>query len=341
MDTTLARIKRDFHDRLHAITAGADVRDAYHPEADWWGSHPFNERKGTEAIDAVRSQLRKAIPDVERDDSLFVAGRSLGDPRPESDPEGDIIVAWMGHYRGTFREPLVGIPPTGEVVHLRCCEAHRICDDHIIRSHVLFDFLDLMRQAGHWPISPSLGREGLWPRPKDGDGSGTALGARDRSHRSIETVLAMHGALAQFDGRNLDSMPHGQYWTPDFLWCGPAGIGITQGMEEFRAHHQIPFLTGFRDRRGAGHYMRIGDGEFAVTGGWPSVVATHTGEWLGLGATGKRVAMRVMDFYRLDNGLIAQNWIPIDIIHVLLQLGVDVFSRLRHLTGNPAMDFPE
>jgi len=40
--------------------------------------------------------------------------------------------------------------------------------------------------------------------------------------------------------------------------------------------------------------------------------------------------MRVMDFYRCDDETIIENWIPIDIPHLLLQMGVDVFGRMRH-----------
>ena len=74
-----------------------------------------------------------------------------------------------------------------------------------------------------------------------------------------------------------------------------------------------------------------------MTGGWPSVSATHLGaNWLGMPATGKEIHMRVMDFYRLDDdGLLSENWVPIDIIDILRQMGFDVFSRLRHLRGDP------
>ena len=38
--------------------------------------------------------------------------------------------------------------------------------------------------------------------------------------------------------------------------------------------------------------------------------------------------MRVMDFYHHDEGLIRENWVPIDIIHILKQLGVDVLKNV-------------
>ena len=55
---------------------------------------------------------------------------------------------------------------------------------------------------------------------------------------------------------------------------------------------------------------------------------THLGEWLGLPATGKHIEMRVMDFYRLENGVIQENWVPIDILWIFKQMGLDVLVYL-------------
>ena len=115
---------------------------------------------------------------------------------------------------------------------------------------------------------------------------------------------------------------------------GPSGIGATRGLHGFQAHHQVPFLRAFPDRVAGDKLCSIGDGNYVVTGGWPSVRGTHLGsDWLGLAPTGKKVGMRVMDFYHVTGGRITENWVPIDIIDILRQLGVDVFARLRHLTG--------
>ncbi len=81
---------------------------------------------------------------------------------------------------------------------------------------------------------------------------------------------------------------------------------------------------------------RIGDGDYAVTGGWGHLLATHSCvDWLGLAPTGVVVHMRVMDFYRCDTDdasvtSLREDRVPIDIPHVLLQMGVDVFGRMRH-----------
>jgi len=154
---------------------------------------------------------------------------------------------------------------------------------------------------------------------------------------SFQTVMDMHAALLSFDGKNLDSMDHSAYWSEAFMYYAGAGIGACRGLKGFRAHHQIPFLKAFPDRTGSGHYVRLGDGDYAVTAGWPSVQATHTGTFLGMTPTGRRIDMRVMDFYHLIDGKITENWLPIDIPHMAFQMGYDVFEKLKHLRGDPAL----
>ena len=41
--------------------------------------------------------------------------------------------------------------------------------------------------------------------------------------------------------------------------------------------------------------------------------------------------MRVMDFYLHHEGLIRENWVPLDVLDLLMQLGVDVLGRMRSL----------
>ena len=53
------------------------------------------------------------------------------------------------------------------------------------------------------------------------------------------------------------------------------------------------------------------------------------GDFLGTAPSGRQVTMRVMDFDLHPEGLIRENWVPIDIIHLLLQMDVDVFGRMQ------------
>jgi hypothetical protein len=47
---------------------------------------------------------------------------------------------------------------------------------------------------------------------------------------------------------------------------------------------------------------------------------------MGIPATGKRVEIRYMDFWKVRDGKIVDNWVMVDFPHVLAQLGVDVFN---------------
>ena len=46
-------------------------------------------------------------------------------------------------------------------------------------------------------------------------------------------------------------------------------------------------------------------------------------------ALGKEITMRSLDFWRVENGLIRENWVMVDLLDMYDQIGVDVFARLR------------
>lgn len=316
----------------------------YAPGAQWRGAHPLNILTGAVEIGHVAwGPLLHAFPDLERRDLIFVGGHF----------EGRYYVAAMGHFCGTFRHDWLTIPATGRPATVRYGEVHEVRDGRIVQSNCLWDLLDLMRQAGVWPLAPSLGTEGLWLGPRGGDGIRLEVEDTGAGAENLAQTLAMHGTLFAYEDREgrgregLLAMPQKDYWHPKMMWYGPAGIGTARGLGGFVDLHQMPFRVAFprprteaeagavaaeRTRMGGGHYIRIGDGAMSVTGGWPSRVDLHAGPgFMGLPATGRTVGMRVMDFYRHDDGLIRENWVPIDIIDLMMQLGVDLFGRMRSL----------
>lgn len=343
-----ARTKQTLAAQLYALAEAPLERTApllealCHPDLHWRGSHPLNERRGPAAVMAeVWAPLKTALPDLERRDLIFVGGSF----------EGRDYVAAVGHYCGTFRRDWLGIPATGKPAFLRYGEVHQIVDGRIVQSNCLWDVLDMVRQAGLWPVAPSMGAEGMWPGPITGDGLVFHDTDPEQSAANLAQTLAMHGTLGAHDdlagaGRQgLLDMPQKQHWHPRMMWYGPSGIGSTRGLDGFVDHHQLPFRTAFPKRKGGGqwdeiaelraklgggHYIRIGDGAYSVTGGWPSVFALHIGpDFMGLPATGKAVTMRVMDFYLHHEGLIRENWVPLDVLDLLLQMGVDVLGRMQ------------
>jgi predicted ester cyclase len=316
---------------------GRRLASIYHPDAHWRGSHPWNEVQGLAAIEReVWSPLLASFPDLERRDLILIGGRY----------EGRDYVGLVGHLTGTFRREWQGIPATDQAVHWRTGEFHQVVDGRIVQSTVLMDVLDFIRQAGFWPMAPSLGQEGLWAAPMGNDGM--LLEPQDpvRSQASLALTRAMQASLGAYDDAQLSregllDMPQKDYWHPKMMWYGPSGIGTTRGLERFVDHHQLPFRRAFPRRpdqpqpagigpHGGNHYARIGDGRYSATAGWPSRHMLHLGGgWLGLAPTGRAITMRVMDFYCEDGGLIRENWVPIDLIDVLRQLDVDVLARVR------------
>ena len=64
--------------------------------------------------------------------------------------------------------------------------------------------------------------------------------------------------------------------------------------------------------------------------GWPNMIQTLSdGGWMGIAPSGKRITMRSLDFWRIEKGLIRENWVLVDLLDVYDQVGVDVFSRVR------------
>ncbi|MCO5733347.1 ester cyclase [Rhizobium sp. SSA_523] len=311
--------------------------------AEWRVAHPINALPGNDAaLSKLWTPLKAAFPDLERRDTIFVGGSY----------EGRDFIAAVGHYCGTMRGDWLGIPATHKTVYLRYGEVWQIdADGRAIQANLLWDVLDVMRQAGVWPLAPSLGVEELWPGPITADGVRLELSPARLGETSIAQTLAMHKTLMEHDDRNslnrqsLIDMPQREHWHEKMMWYGPAGIGTTRGLDGFVDGHQLPFRIAFhrpqgthdevmaeRQRHGAGHYIRIGDGPYSVTGGWPSVYAMHKGgDFCGLPPSGKPVFMRVMDFYLHHEGLIRENWVPLDMLHLLFQMGVDPLARMRAL----------
>ncbi|WP_372911344.1 ester cyclase [Salinigranum sp.] len=293
----------------------------FHDEVEWHGPAPIDKLDGRTAVATeFWEPLLASFPDLEKNDYIRFADEF----------EGDEWVCATGNLVGTFEEDWLDIPATGHATWLRYGEFHRFEEGKVAETRTIVDVLDVLRQAGY-RIVPSLGPEVVIPGPTTQDG--ILHGDRDED-ASRKTMALVEGML--FDGLNsyeeegLDGMGMDEYWHEDFMWYGPAGIGSTRGIGAFQDVHQGPFLEAFPDREVGHHDARLAEGNYCASTGWPAVVGTHLGdEWLGLPATGNDAEMRVIDVWRREGDLLAENWVFIDMIDLLDQLGVDVFERLR------------
>ena len=328
MTSSLSGDKRAVHDLIE--TWRVDGAGAYEKQilkrmtsdALWQGPHPINALHGRDAyLRDFLHPLMASFPDMERRADLLFGGQS-------------IEARWVcstGYYVGTFGADWLGIPATGNLAYLRYGEFVRMEKGRITASYVILDLLDLMRQAGISLLPPAIGVERLAPGPATRDGVLLDEQKEEESHKTLKLVDDMiFEGLHEYDGKNLDTMLHHLHWHPDFMWYGPGGIGTTRGIDGFKYWHQAPFLGALPDRKGGTHVARFSDGCYAASTGWYSLSATHTGGLLyGLAPTGKKIGMRVMDFWRREGALLRENWVLIDTIEFCLQLGYDLFERLR------------
>jgi predicted ester cyclase len=144
----------------------------------------------------------------------------------------------------------------------------------------------------------------------------------DEEH-AAQTAASLAAVKRMEDGLAAGEMDMTSYFTPDFLWRGNQGCGTKKGIAEFQRNWQFPLRAAFTDR----DYITE---HFMADGAWAScfghIEATHSGTFMGIAATGKRVKIPYMDFWRIEDGRIADNPVSVDFASVMAQLGVDVFG---------------
>lgn len=284
--------------------------------------HPFGEIKGPDAFwRQCLEPLHNAMPDLERRDMIVLSGTTA---------QGQAWVGTMGNYMGTFIAPFLGIPPTGHLAHMRYHEFYQVHDGKVIQMQAIWDLPELMMQANAWPMAPQLGAFLCTPAPMSADG----LSVTGDGQATQEHVLAMLEDLCRYPS-NPDPavMQLEKYWHPQFNWYGPAGIGSCRGISGFRHWHQIPFLNGMPDRKldASADLMShwFAEGDYVCETGWPNMRLTLSDDgWMGMPPVNKEVCLRSLDFWRMENGLIRENWVLVDLLDVYAQIGVDVLGRM-------------
>ncbi|MGD1887022.1 MAG: ester cyclase [Cohaesibacteraceae bacterium] len=292
----------------------------------WDASHPINQLVGPDAIvDGCLLPLAQALTRVQRRDEIFIGGANRRS-------EGGNWAASVTHYLGNFDGPLLGIAPSCHLALLRSGEFYRVDDGLITKARIILDLPDLMRQAGLNPFGTSYGLETLYPGPASHDGV-LPTGGADAGAASLDIVEAMLADLHKFDPSSFASTNQtgeNGYWHEDMLWYGPGGIGSNYLWDGFVRDHREGFLRAFPDRKGGNHYCRIGDGKYAAISGWPSMTMTFQGDYLGIKANGRPLTLRVMDFYRCEDGKIMENWVLLDYMDLPAQMGVDLIGKSQH-----------
>jgi len=141
--------------------------------------------------------------------------------------------------------------------------------------------------------------------------------------KTAETRRVIEGMVDGLNDHKINGI--GDFFHEGFRWFGNAGCGTKTGLREFQDNWQRPFQAAFSDKVCIDE-ARLYMGEWAAAFG--AQHAIHSGEFMGIAPTGKRVEIRYMDFWKVVDGKIVDNWVMVDFPHVMRQLGVDPFDGL-------------
>ncbi len=139
--------------------------------------------------------------------------------------------------------------------------------------------------------------------------------------KTNETRKVVESMVDGLNDHRIDDI--GEFFSETFRWIGNFGCGIKNGLKEFQDNWQRPFQEAFSDKVCIDE-ARLFMGEWAAAFGRQEAI--HSGTFMGIPPTRRKVEIRYMDFWKVEDGKIVDNWVMVDFPYVLSQLGVDVFK---------------
>jgi len=137
---------------------------------------------------------------------------------------------------------------------------------------------------------------------------------------NLDLVHRMYDAL-----NRQDLEAHHEFWHEDMIWHGPPGFGDIHGIKGFQDEVLRPFYRAFPDYF-AKNDIEVADENWVSATGF--VTGHQRGEWLGFAPTGQPMRMRFSDFWSVRDGKLHENWVMVDHVDVMRQLGVDLMAGI-------------
>lgn len=148
------------------------------------------------------------------------------------------------------------------------------------------------------------------------------------SEKNKEVIRRFYDDVFTVGKMNIAAME--QHLAIDFVGHDlPPGLNGREGFKKFVGM----LAASFSDTTRIEAHEVIGQGDKIVVR-WSST-GRHTGEFMGIPATGRQVTVKGVDIFRLAEGKIADLWQEIDIIGILQQLstptadGTDMEKPMR------------
>ena len=141
-----------------------------------------------------------------------------------------------------------------------------------------------------------------------------------KTKKTQEVIESMVDGLNDHRIEDID-----EFFSENFRWMGNFGCGTKSGLKEFQNNWQKPFQEAFSNKVCIDE-ARLFMGEWAAAFGKQEAI--HSGEFMGIKPTGKKIEIRYMDFWKVSEGKIKDNWVMVDFPFVMKQLGVDIFNGM-------------
>ena len=286
-------------DLIHRMYEALNAQDleAHHKywteDMIWHGPPGFGDIHGVDGFKVdVLAPFYAGFPDYQVINEIEVANGNW--------------VAATGILTGTPQDDWLGVPATGKLIVMRFSDFWRVENGKLAENWVMVDNLGVMQQLADTQAEPwSPGVKQIHVTADD----------PTSAQKNIELV---HRMVEPLNAHDLDAQD--AYWTPGMVWRGPPGFGDIHGIEAFKNEVVGRFYSAFPDFHGTIDIEVADNNWVAATG---TITGTHRGDWFNIPPTGRRVEMRYSDFWRIESGRLAENWVMIDHVDLLRQLGVD------------------
>jgi steroid delta-isomerase-like uncharacterized protein/4-oxalocrotonate tautomerase family enzyme len=211
--------------------------------------------------------------------------------------EGDlstIRMTWRGTHTGTF----YGVPPSGKMIEVTSIGIDRVVDGKITEGWGELNMLGMMQQMGAIP-----GPQAAEPESPEQ--------ARIKRNRAV--IDRFYDAVNTKRREVFYEIVH-----PDFVNHGGASGDLVGPQALIDSLN--PFYAAMPDWHVSEDYV-VAQGDRVASRG--TITGTHTGPFMGVPPTGKKLSWTGIIIYRLDeDGKIVERWQDFDALGMLTQMGV-------------------
>jgi len=306
-------------------TAWNDWKDWSREMAPWWtkdmiydfnyvGKWGFGPAHGLQAwFDGEHMHINSALPDCQWIDFIRAATNET--------------CTSASYGLGRWVAPFAGVPPPAGKpwVKIHDLDFYLLEGSRIKVNWCLIDVVDLFTQVGYQVLPPA-------PLPMDGyrapncmDGSPAPMSAMVDPRDTLASEKVWRAAVQE---DYVLGTGDARWWAEDMVWYGPGGVGIAHSRQEYVTHFLKPLHAGFSNIS-LQLDLLVCEGKFC--GAHFYLHGTHTGEWLGEKATGRRVRVRCGAHAHVRGGKIVEGWLIVDVARAFADMGVDLYGRARNV----------